>query len=120
MRASIAAAAALLLAAGAAAYPIDGNEQTGISRLIAYDLARDGLLARGTLKPGSLLPRVSVRPRLLHRLDLELPPPASLHLQQTGEPCRESFGGFLKTQNPFAASAFPSPWSTERFLEPNL
>jgi hypothetical protein len=67
-------AIALLAAAGASAYPLDGYEKTGIARLEAFDLAREPLLARGDLKPGSLRGTDEVRLRLSDRPDFRLPP----------------------------------------------
>lgn len=65
--------AAVAAAAGALAYPLDAWEKTGIDRLQAYDRARDALLARGTLVPGSLVPARQVFPRLLEHPELEVP-----------------------------------------------
>jgi hypothetical protein len=67
-------AIALLAAAGANAYPLDGYPTTGIARLEAFDLARESLLARGDLKPGSLRRTDEVRLRLTDRPDFRLPP----------------------------------------------
>jgi hypothetical protein len=44
-----------LLATPAATYPIDASEQTGITRLEAYNLLQKPMLEQGRLKPGSLL-----------------------------------------------------------------
>ncbi len=61
-------------AAGTAiGYPLDGQPYTGINRLQAYDLAQEGLLARGTLKPGSLRTMEEVRLRLSGS-NFEVPP----------------------------------------------
>ena len=60
-------------AGAAGAYPLDGYESTGIARLEAFDLAREPLLARGTLKPGSLLTLEEVDLRLLEWPDFALP-----------------------------------------------
>jgi len=67
-----------LLAAGLAgpsgAYPLDGWERSHIDRLIAYDRAQEHLLARGTLKPGSLRSIDRIQLRLADQPDFELPP----------------------------------------------
>ncbi len=60
-------------AGAAGAYPLDGYEATGIARLEAFDLARAPLLARGTLKPGSLLTLEEVDLRLRERPDFSVP-----------------------------------------------
>jgi len=73
--------AALLLAAVAAAsahaYPVDGYPSTGITRLLAFDLAREGLLKRGTIKPGSLRRMDEVRLQLRGEKGFSLPRPDS-------------------------------------------
>jgi hypothetical protein len=68
--------AALLpwLATTGGAYPLDGWERTSIDRLLAYDRAREFLLSRGALKPGSLRTLESIKLALGHRPDFELPP----------------------------------------------
>ncbi|MDJ0847540.1 MAG: serine hydrolase [Myxococcota bacterium] len=64
-----------LLTGQAAAYPLDAYEATGIARLYAFDRARDQLLERGDLRPGSLWRSRRVALRLLDRTDLVMPPP---------------------------------------------
>jgi hypothetical protein len=68
-------AAALLLgpARGAAAYPLDGFRETGITRLEAYRLAQDGLLKSRALYEGALLPSKDVQLRMLAHPDYVLP-----------------------------------------------
>ncbi len=63
------------VAAGAAAYPLDAYEATGIARLYAFDFAQDQLLSRGDLKPGSMWRSKGVRLRLLDRPALGMPTP---------------------------------------------
>jgi hypothetical protein len=77
MRAEGAAAAVgLVLAAGVAgAYPLDGYEETGIARLQAYWLARQVLLERGALVPGSLWTMDRVGLRLADAPGFTVPPP---------------------------------------------
>jgi hypothetical protein len=70
------AAVGLLLAAGVAgAYPLDGYEETGIARLQAYWLARQVLLERGALVPGSLWTMDQVGLRLADAPGFTVPPP---------------------------------------------
>ncbi len=57
------------------AYPLDAAEDTGIVRLRAYSLARDGKVEGATLYPGSLRPTSSVRLRLSDRGDFSVPSP---------------------------------------------
>ena len=66
-------AAVLVLAAPVLAYPLDGWEHTAIDRLLAYDRARDFLLARGTLKQGSLREMETIELSLADHPDFELP-----------------------------------------------
>ncbi len=72
----------------AAAYPLDGYPRTGIARLEAYRLAREILLARGRLAPGSLLPLAEVDIRLAGQPDVELPEPD----EELGRRLRELLG----------------------------
>jgi hypothetical protein len=58
------ALAALLLAPAASAFPVDAHEETQIHRLLAFDLAREGLLRSGGIVPGSLWSKQEVRLRL--------------------------------------------------------
>ncbi len=47
------------------AYPLDGYRETGIRRLLAYQLIQDGKLAGNfRLQPGALLDQDSIRLRL--------------------------------------------------------
>jgi len=64
----------LVVAHPVSAYPLDASEDTGIHRLEAFDLAKEALLANGRLKSGAMLTQAEVRPRLLDRKDLTLPP----------------------------------------------
>ncbi len=68
-----AAIATLGASAPAPAYPLDGFESTGIARLEAFDRARDPLLQRGTLVPGSLLTLDQVGLRLQDQPDFTTP-----------------------------------------------
>lgn len=63
-----------ILAGPLDAYPLDGWEHSHIDRLLAYDRASEFLLARGTLKPGSLRGIDSIQLGLGDRPDFELPP----------------------------------------------
>lgn len=67
--------ALLLSAAVTSAYPLDASEQTGITRLEAFHLAEQPLLAQGRLVPGSLWPSEKVRLRLLDQPGFTMPPP---------------------------------------------
>ena len=73
MKLTIAIAIAVALAGGARAYPLDAYEETGIARLEAFDLAREPLVKRGDLKPGSLWNMDAVRLRLLDQPGFRLP-----------------------------------------------
>ncbi len=75
MKLTIAIAIAVALAGGARAYPLDAYEETGIARLEAFDLAREPLVKRGDLKPGSLRNMDEVRLRLLEQPNFRLPAP---------------------------------------------
>jgi len=68
-------AVALLLAPAPrlAAYPLDGYRETGITRLEAYRLAKDGLLKSRNLYEGSLLPSKDIRLSMLGHRDFVLP-----------------------------------------------
>lgn len=78
MRRGVAAALALAwLGAGAGpagAYPVDAWDETGIDRLLAFDLARVPLLETGGIVPGGLWSKHQVRLRL-RGLDFSLPRP---------------------------------------------
>jgi len=63
-----------VLASPSGAYPLDGWERSHIDRLLAYERARDYLLSRGTLKPGSLRSIDRIQLRLGDQPDFELPP----------------------------------------------
>ncbi len=78
-----------LLAGQSAAYPLDAYEATGIARLYAFDRARDQLLSRGDLKPGSLWKTNQVKLRLLDRPQLAVPAPDSAFSKRL----RELLGG---------------------------
>jgi hypothetical protein len=66
---------ALLVALESAAYPLDGYSETDIHRLEAYYRAKEILLERGSLQPGSLLPLEDVQLGLADRPGFELPAP---------------------------------------------
>ena len=55
------------------AYTLDGYESTDISRLLAFSRARDALMARGTLVPGTLWTMDQVRLGLADRPGFVLP-----------------------------------------------
>jgi hypothetical protein len=67
------AALCALLPASAHAYPLDGYDYTDIARLLAYDRAREGLLARGTLVPGDLKTMGQVKLTLADQPGFEVP-----------------------------------------------
>jgi hypothetical protein len=67
--------ALVLFAAPADAYPLDGWEHTGASRLEAFDLAHEVLLQRGTIRPGAMKRMDEVRLGLVDYPDFELPAP---------------------------------------------
>jgi hypothetical protein len=71
----LAAIVGVLLAAQAGAYPLDDYKRTRIARLEAFDQVRKQLVARGTLKPGSLWDLRKVKLRLIDHPDLALPKP---------------------------------------------
>ena len=72
--AALALALALLVPAGARGYPVDGWDETGIMRLLAFDLARAPLLEQGGVVPGGLWSKHQIRLRL-HGLDFRMPRP---------------------------------------------
>lgn len=55
------------------AYPLDGDRETGITRLEGYRLAQQGKAHARKLRPGALLKISQVKLRLLNRVDLVLP-----------------------------------------------
>lgn len=57
-------------------YPVDGWDETGIERLLAFDLARAPLLEAGGIVPGGLWSKHEVRLRLLG-VDFAMPRPDS-------------------------------------------
>jgi hypothetical protein len=62
---ALALAAPLLLTGGYSPYPLDGYEYTGIRRLKAYALMREGRIPGGMpLQPGALLPSSAIHLRL--------------------------------------------------------
>jgi hypothetical protein len=73
-RSCFAALLSLALAAPAGAYPLDGWEHTGITRLEAFDLAHQVLLERGTIRPGALKRMDEVRLGLVDFPDFRIPP----------------------------------------------
>lgn len=64
-----------LVAAPVFAYPLDGWEHTGASRLEAFDLAHEVLLQRGTIRPGAMKRMDEVRLGLVDYPEFELPAP---------------------------------------------
>ncbi len=73
--AGLLAAVATLGAPPAAAYPLDGHERTGITRLLHQRGIQEGRIPGRKRPPGELLPLAQVDLRLLDRHDLELPAP---------------------------------------------
>ncbi|MEB2346652.1 MAG: hypothetical protein OZ948_18145 [Deltaproteobacteria bacterium] len=63
-----------LAPAGARAYPVDAWDETGIQRLLAFDLARAPLLEQGGAVPGGLWSKQQVRLRLVG-VDFRMPRP---------------------------------------------
>jgi hypothetical protein len=77
LRAAAAALAALALGLGAPpalGYPVDAWDETRIDRLLAFDLARAGLLRDGGIRAGALWSKQEVRLRL-RGLDFSMPRP---------------------------------------------
>jgi hypothetical protein len=72
-RAALVASACIATAAGA--YPLDGWEHTGASRLEAFDLAHTVLIQRGTIRPGAMKRMDEVRLGLVDYPDFEIPAP---------------------------------------------
>ncbi len=70
------------------AYPIDAWDETGIQRLLAFDLSRASLLEAHGIVPGGLLSKHEVRLRL-YGLDFSQPRPDS----RFGSQIRELLGG---------------------------
>ena len=68
-------AAASLAASVAGAYPLDGWQHTGASRLEAFDLAHEVLLQRGTIRAGAMKRMDEVRLGLVDYPDFEIPAP---------------------------------------------
>lgn len=73
---ALAFAAGALTAAGAAAYPLDGYEETGIRRLEGSRLANEGVVRDVKQPPGALLGMKDVDLRLVGKT-FDLPPPDS-------------------------------------------
>jgi len=71
---ALAFAAGALTAAGAAAYPLDGYEETGIRRLEGSRLANEGVVRDVRQPPGALLGMKDVDLRLVGKT-FDLPPP---------------------------------------------
>lgn len=64
-----------LLQSGAVlAYPLDGDDYTGIGRLEGYRLAQEGKVRARKLPPGAMLPMAEVDIRLRDYQSLEIPP----------------------------------------------
>lgn len=63
------------LALEVGAYPLDGWEHTGISRLEAFDLAHTVLLERGTIRPGAMKRMDEVRLGLVDHPNFRVPAP---------------------------------------------
>lgn len=70
-----AALLAAALAPPAGAYPLDGWEHSGITRLEAFDLAHSVLLERGTIRPGAMKRMDEVRLGLVDHPDFRVPAP---------------------------------------------
>ena len=70
-----AVAAAAFVSSGVGAYPLDGWEHTGASRLEAFDLAHEVLLQRGTIRSGAMKRMDEVRLGLVDYPDFRIPPP---------------------------------------------
>ena len=77
LRASLIGGLITGLVAGAAgnlhAYPLDGDAETGITRLEGFRLAQEGKVPKNKLPPGALLKSEQIQLRLTDRPDLELP-----------------------------------------------
>lgn len=69
---AVALALACLCPASAQAYPVDAWDETGIDRLLAFDLARVPLLETGGIVPGGLWSKHEVRLRL-RGVDFRMP-----------------------------------------------
>lgn len=65
---------AVLCSHQVAGYPLDGYEHTGIGRLESARRIQEGIDVGTKQPPGALLPLDQVRPRLLDRRDMEVPP----------------------------------------------
>lgn len=74
-RALLLAVPAVLAAASAPGYPLDGYVPTGIRRLLGLSLAQQGLVRDSRLPPGALLGLADVDLRLLDRRDFDVPAP---------------------------------------------
>jgi len=67
--------AMLVCASGSHAYPLDGDEYTGITRLEGYRLAQQGKVSGPRQPAGALLPLTDVDLRLTKYSQLDLPAP---------------------------------------------
>lgn len=75
MKIRMIALGALLAPALAAAYPLDGYEETGIRRVEGSRLANEGVIRDVKQPPGALLGTGQVDLRLLDRREMDLPAP---------------------------------------------
>jgi hypothetical protein len=81
-RIAITVVGALAFAGAVSAYPIDGYEDTGITRLEAYRLAQDGELPGVILYYGAQLNLEEVTLRLTDHQDLSIPEPDPVFTQE--------------------------------------
>ncbi len=84
----VAALAALLLAAGASAYPLDGYPNTGITRIEGFRKAQRNSGGK-VLPPGGDLTTDKIVLSLQHKPDFQIPPPD----RQLSQALRDELGG---------------------------
>lgn len=72
-RIAVLATLCALVPAAVQAYPLDGYDYTDITRLLAFDRAREALLARGTLVPGDLETMDEVKLSLVDQAGFVMP-----------------------------------------------
>jgi hypothetical protein len=84
----------LVGANGLMAYPLDGYEETGISRVEGARLANDGLAIGGFQPPGAMLTTEQVDLRLLEHGELVLPPPDPEFTEQVTAMLGEDKNGY--------------------------
>lgn len=90
---AVAAALLWLVPSAASGYPVDAWDETGIERLLAFDLARAPLLEAGGIVPGGLLSKHEVRLRL-QGLEFSLPRPDPRFASQIRELLGGDAGGY--------------------------